>query len=74
MITEINLVFSYNPIKTFHLINKWVYNNYPNVILFEFWRQNKYLIDLLPEYMNNHIMKHDYGELYQDLYFDKLDT
>lgn len=72
LVTEINLVFDYDPIKTFILITEFGHKQ--NRILFEFWNTKQYLFDALPNYMKNHIWKHDYSELYQDFYLESLDT
>lgn len=74
IMTELKLIFSYDTLKTFKLINRWAHNNYPDVILFEFWRQNQYFTDKLPDYMKRVVTEHKYDELYQDFYFDTIDT
>jgi hypothetical protein len=74
IMTEIKLIFEYDALKTFNLVNKWAHNNYPDILLFEFWKQNKYLIDKLPDYMKEVIIKNKYDELYQDFYFDIIDS
>jgi hypothetical protein len=72
LITELKLIFNYDSLKSFILISEWGHKQ--NRILFEFWRQNRYRIDLLPDYMKMVINEYNYEELYQDFYFDKLDT
>lgn len=73
IITELNLIFCYDALKSFNLINKWAHTN-PDIILFEFWRQDRYRIDLLPDYMKKVVTEHNYEELYQDFYFDMVDS
>lgn len=74
IITELKLIFSYDTLKSFNLINRWAHKNHPDVILFEFWKQKQYLIDKLPDYMKNVVTEHNYEELYQTFYFDIIDS
>lgn len=73
IITELNLIFSYDTLKTFNLINRWAHNNYPDILLFEFWKK-RYLIDKLPDYMKRVVIEYKYDELYQDFYFETIDS
>jgi len=78
LMKELRLVFCEPETKLFFLFNRWCRKNFPDAVLFDYWKRKKTSVDkihdYLPDFLHQPSRKHlNYEELYEEFYFGSLD-